>query len=458
MFWSDLFYMIVITTFTGSVLTAAWFITSYLLDRTGYLNMSYRLSKVVVLFWIIPVMYFMVRMADRLRFVWNGYAFETSPLIINITRVIAVIWIAGLVIGIVLYTFKRLRILSIRKEAFACDKEMNRIFCEIKEQMGLGKYNITLKQSYRTTTAYVTGLFRPCVVVNTGHFSEKEMKVVFTHELMHVIHNDIWFRYLLAVASVLNFFNPVIWIFSRTFIKYAEYACDYSVCMSENGMHEYYETIFNMAVKNNNIYDMLSASLYENKSSLRERMEHVMKSYNVKKRPRAVALVILSLFVMMSSVMVTGAATMVTETSVKVAEATADETREVLVANTEYYEAADYENPDITDVYEEDVDSDGIACYASDGTISWDVYAGVRRSTSSFYASSGQRIVLSIFSVDPWHSVRAGIIQPDGSKRYIIANGDDSHIFELTMSGSYRIYIQNDTKEGVHVEGVYSTY
>lgn len=61
-------------------------------------------------------------------------------------------------------------------------------------------------------------------------------------------------------------------------------------------------------------------------------------------------------------------------------------------------------------------------------------------------------------SVEPFHSIRAGIIQPDGSKRYIIANGNDSHVFELTMSGSYRIYIQNETTESVHVEGAYSTY
>ena len=40
----------------------------------------------------------------------------------------------------------------------------------------------------------------------------------------------------------------------------------------------------------------------------------------------------------------------------------------------------------------------------------------------------------------------------------IIANGNDSHVFELTMSGSYRIYIQNETTESVHVEGAYSTY
>ena len=115
MLWTDLFYMIVITTFTGSVLTVAWLITSYLLDKTGYLNMSYRLGKVVVLFWIIPVMYYAIRMIDRLRFVWNGYAFDTSPLIINVTRAVAIVWITGLAVAIMIYVFKRLRILSIRK-------------------------------------------------------------------------------------------------------------------------------------------------------------------------------------------------------------------------------------------------------------------------------------------------------------------------------------------------------
>ena len=65
----------------------------------------------------------------------------------------------------------------------------------------------------------MTGIHRPCVIVNADHFSEKEMRVVFAHELTHEVHNDIWFRYLLAVASILNFFNLVIWIFYRRLIK-----------------------------------------------------------------------------------------------------------------------------------------------------------------------------------------------------------------------------------------------
>ncbi len=65
-----------------------------------------------------------------------------------------------------------------------------------------------------------------------------------------------------------------------------------------------------------------------------------MKSYNVKKKTNGCcSIAILTLFVAMSSVMVAGAATTVTETSVTVAEVTADEKRELQVLETEYYEA-----------------------------------------------------------------------------------------------------------------------
>ena len=82
----------------------------------------------------------------------------------------------------------------------------------------------------------------------------------------------------------------------------------------------------------------------------------------------------------------------------------------------------------------------------------------MRRTTSSFYASDGQNIVVSISTVDPSHTVRVGIIQPDGSKRYVLLNSKGSHLFDLTMSGFYAVYIINDSTEKIHVEGAYQTY
>ena len=456
MFWANLFYMILVTTFTGSILTVAWFVTSYLLDKTGHIDLSYSLSKIVVIFWIIPVIYMIIKLIDGVGFVWLGYAFDVSPVIVIVAKCIAGVWMTGIVVGMVVYIRKRIKLSKSSRQAFVCDNKTEMFFTQLKEELELGKRRIKLRQSYSTTTAYVTGVVRPCVVINAERFTEKELKVIFSHELTHILHKDIFFRYLIAIASVLNFFNPVMWIFSKTFIKYSEYACDYSVCVRADGLREYYGILLGMTIKNKNLMDILSASLYENKSSLRERLEHVMKSFNVEKKSKAVAVILSAMFFVISILAVGGASTLVAKASVKAADVTADVGQEEEIESIEYYEAADEGNDGITVV--DGDDTDGVATYASSGTISWDIYAGVRRTTSSFYASDGQNIVVSISTVDPSHTVRVGIIQPDGSKRYVLLNSKGSHLFDLTMNGFYAVYIINDSTEKIHVEGAYQTY
>lgn len=458
MFWANLFYMILVTTFTGSILTVAWFVTSYLLDKSGHIDLSYSLSKIVVIFWIIPVTYMIIKLIDGVGFVWLGYSFDVSPVIVIVAKCIAGVWMTGIVVGMVVYIRKRIKLSKSSRQAFVCDNKTEMFFTQLKEELGLGKRRIKLRQSYSTTTAYVTGVVIPCVVINAERFTEKELKVIFSHELTHILHKDIFFRYLIAIASVLNFFNPVMWIFSKTFIKYSEYACDYSVCVRADGLREYYGILLGMAIKNKNLMDILSASLYENKSSLRERLEHVMKSFNVEKKSKSVAVILSAMFFAISILAVGGASTLVVKASVKAADVTADVEQNTYTEIVEYYEAPNEDNDGFTVVDGDDVNPDEIATYASSGTISWNIYAGVRRTTSSFYASDGQRIVTSIFSVDPSHTVRVGIIQPDGSKRYVLLNNNNAYVFELTMSGFYQVYIINDSTEKIHVEGSYDTH
>lgn len=458
MFWANLFYMILVTTFTGSILTVAWFVTSYLLDKTGHIDLSYSLSKIVVIFWIIPVTYMIIKLIDGVGFVWLGYSFDVSPVIVIVAKCIAGVWMTGIVVGMVVYIRKRIKLSKSSRQAFVCDNKTEMFFTQLKEELGLGKRRIKLRQSYSTTTAYVTGVVIPCVVINAERFTEKELKVIFSHELTHILHKDIFFRYLIAIASVLNFFNPVMWIFSKTFIKYSEYACDYSVCVRADGLREYYGILLGMAIKNKNLMDILSESLYENKSSLRERLERVMKSFNVEKKSKSVAVILSAMFFAISILAVGGASTLVVKASVKAADVTADVEQNTYTEIVEYYEAPNEDNDGFTVVDGDDVNPDEIATYASSGTISWNIYAGVRRTTSSFYASDGQRIVTSIFSVDPSHTVRVGIIQPDGSKRYVLLNNNNAYVFELTMSGFYQVYIINDSTEKIHVEGSYDTH
>lgn len=183
-----------------------------------------------------------------------------------------------------------------------------------------------------------------------------------------------------------------------------------------------------------------------------------MKSFNVEKKSKSVAVILSAMFFAISIVTVGGTSTLVAKASVKVADVTSDVEQNTYNDIVEYYEAPDEGNDGFTVVDGDDVNPDEIATCASSGTISWDIYAGVRRTTSSFYASDGQTIMVGISTINPLHTVKMGIIQPDGSKRYVLLNNNNAYSFDLTMSGFYAVYIINDSTEKIHVEGAYYTY
>jgi hypothetical protein len=54
-------------------------------------------------------------------------------------------------------------------------------------------------------------------------------------------------------------------------------------------------------------------------------------------------------------------------------------------------------------------------------------------------------------------SFRAGIIEPDGTRRYIISsNGIAAHSFELDQDGKYSVYVQNTGSSEITVNGHYT--
>ncbi|MCI8276068.1 MAG: hypothetical protein HFI66_10790 [Lachnospiraceae bacterium] len=51
--------------------------------------------------------------------------------------------------------------------------------------------------------------------------------------------------------------------------------------------------------------------------------------------------------------------------------------------------------------------------------------------------------------------VNAGIIEPDGTKRYVREKGDILHKFSLDQTGKYRVFVENKNDGAVDVEGSY---
>jgi RND family efflux transporter MFP subunit len=76
----------------------------------------------------------------------------------------------------------------------------------------------------------LVGLFRPAIVLPAPGpgpgASSAELRQVFAHELAHLRRRDLWWNLLAAVAEVLFFFHPLVWLARREYRLAQESACD----------------------------------------------------------------------------------------------------------------------------------------------------------------------------------------------------------------------------------------
>ena len=85
----------------------------------------------------------------------------------------------------------------------------------------------------------------------------------------------------------------------------------------------------------------------------------------------------------------------------------------------------------------------------------WEIETGHSATSAIFYASNGNSINVSVNVVPTDTTIKVGIVQPDGVRRYVEGDTTLGHSFALTQSGNYRVYIQNDSGVTVTVVGSY---
>lgn len=73
------------------------------------------------------------------------------------------------------------------------------------------------------------GLLRPCLLMPTGSleaFTDKELRLIFLHELAHLRRKDLWVHGVAGLACCLHWFNPLVWMAARRAGSDRELACD----------------------------------------------------------------------------------------------------------------------------------------------------------------------------------------------------------------------------------------
>lgn len=167
------------------------------------------------------------------------------------------------------------------------EEEITGLFKSVCEEMGVRR-NIPLYRCKLIKSPMLIGLFSPAIILPEAPMPSGSLSYVFKHELTHLKHWDIWYKWLVQLMVCVHWFNPLAYKISKQINSLCEFACDESISrgLDRTGKMEYGNTLIH-AVSSHTVYrgNIMSVTLCEDKKILKERIDTMMR---IEKRPKKV--------------------------------------------------------------------------------------------------------------------------------------------------------------------------
>lgn len=445
----DFCYAVILTSLTGSVLTLMWYLVGALLERIGFMNIRHILLRGVLFFYLVPMAYVMFKIPSCMPAMMDARFFASTPMILWISRVLVALWM----IGAIFFGIRHIgRVQSLRKknrEAIPCERSVQEYFEQICLELKVPAGKVQLLQSYHAPVPAIMGVIHPKIILPVKAYSKEELRVIFLHELTHYKQGDLFGKSCMSIVLITNFFNPAAWWMNSLIGKWNEYACDYKAYSHAGGIKAYFDVIISMVEETGS--NGLSVCLVENSVELEKRVKHMSKFYKVRKYPKWIAAVIFCVMILLSTSTVYAAADFLGRGYIELYDNTVVNFDETVNANadaelTEYYDNGADES---IHVETKNIQSMTRSSYG----FCWEVPANTMYQTQGFTASSGGSITVTVVADPDNLDLMVGIVQPDGSRRYVTGSDVVTHQFALEQSGIYRVFVQNDNSSAVNAEG-----
>ena len=168
--------------------------------------------------------------------------------------ILFVIWIVGILVMIILLLKSSLYLHTLKKSALPLQNPKVRIlYKQCLEEMGITK-DIPIYSTAFLKSPIIVGFLKPCIYLpihSISDYYESDMRFMLLHELQHYKHKDSLACYLMNLAGVLYWFNPLVWYALKEMRNDREVACDTSVLkmLKEDAYEDYGNTLINFAEK-----------------------------------------------------------------------------------------------------------------------------------------------------------------------------------------------------------------
>ena len=185
----------------------------------------------------------------------NDFALSVNKDTPSVTGYILLgIWIVGMLAMMILVIKSSLRLRNLEKSALPLqNKEVRRLYHHCLEEMGIHR-DIPVYSTAFLKSPIIVGLLKPCIYLPIhliSDYNESDMRYMLLHELQHYKHHDAIASYLMNLAGVVYWFNPLVWYALKEMRNDREVACDTSVLkmLEEDAYEDYGNTLINFAEK-----------------------------------------------------------------------------------------------------------------------------------------------------------------------------------------------------------------
>lgn len=474
----QVFVAIALTFCTGTLALVLW---KALQQRCRIQNpqVVYLILRLICLLYVLPLGYVLIGITHRNRFLqsagfWQINFYATTPVKV-IMIVLESAWLYMILKPVVRYIKESWKYRDIYGGSVPEDnEEVLAYFLRLKKKLKIRR-KVGLYRNDMLASPLIIGIFRCRIILPYSDYTNQQIKVILSHELMHHKSRDVAYKLIgMYIDSI---------ILPKSSKKkegmmdlldeWSEYYCDMRSVRSLEGevtAARYFEMILD--VMRNSLSeqkdDYIFSMLYQNKSVLERRIEFMKRYKDVKLMATGTAAAMAFTFLLLNVTTAYAAGSQIAslndfiyenihhqDKDALLAEDQSDILPEVNVSGAEddSYDSVEYANPEAEDVMPA-LDANEMVSINN-----WSVGAGVRMVGSAFTVKSGQKIAISCSAIPNTSTYRIGIMRlSNGNSTYVEGKGMFSHTFTAPADGQYRVYVQNQSGSTITASGSYYYY
>ena len=165
---------------------------------------------------------------------------------VKFVDLISYIWLCGVAVFLLIVLTSYLIYLH-RKRKNAVLISDNAVLSEVKSELNI-KRNVKVRMSPDIKTPLLCGAVFPVIYIPCKNIPEKNLRMVFLHEITHYKRKDILIKWFALFVNAIHWFNPLAYLLTVNVGESCEISCDKKVTknMEEAEQKLYMKTILDL--------------------------------------------------------------------------------------------------------------------------------------------------------------------------------------------------------------------